>query len=498
MKRTILSALLIFLFSFLAVSQELTVTWEDEVQLTDLDRHCWVPKAALWDDAVHVVWMSESEDWFDRVLIRSSYDRGETWNNQNRISPWLSAIPIFDETPYIAVWEEDLHVVFREHDTVPPSFYGIAYSASTDSGYIWYDPPLQLSDGGLHPLITVWEDWVNVVSFHAGYTVHSISSDGGQTFAPPDTIADIGDSNQSGRGFAFENYVFLAYRSTWYPSITAEVFFQRSTDYGQTFESYVMLSTEGMNHSQMPSLNFTQNGEVYVSWMDYKYSPYALTGDVFVRHSPDFGEHWEEEVQVTADHYAVTNSISSIDSQVHVVWADYRLGSSESELYFSSSNDYGWTWSDTMRLTNAAHQSFSPDLVQKADTLHIVWNDKRDGIRFQIYYKRGFVDLIPGFMPTTPLAPPEEISLSVNPNPFNESTIISFQLPAAGEVELGIFDIFGRNLQMSGSGTTPTTEYFPAGFHQIMFDGSDLPSGIYIYRLAIEKYTACGKMVLMK
>ncbi len=93
---------------------------------------------------------------------------------------------------------------------------------------------------------------------------------------------------------------------------------------------------------------------------------------------------------------------------------------------------------------------------------------------------------------------PSDLQLSIFPNPFNESTVINFELPAAGEVELGIFDIFGRYLQISGSGATPTMRYFPAGFHRITFDGSDLTSGVYIFRLNAGNFEASKKMVLVK
>ncbi|TKJ41503.1 hypothetical protein CEE37_02775 [candidate division LCP-89 bacterium B3_LCP] len=83
------------------------------------------------------------------------------------------------------------------------------------------------------------------------------------------------------------------------------------------------------------------------------------------------------------------------------------------------------------------------------------------------------------------------------PNPFNPTTVISFDLPVASLVKLEVFDVNGRNVNMSGSGTTPTTE-FGVGTHQITFDGSGLASGIYIYRISAGEVSVTGKMVLMK
>jgi len=93
---------------------------------------------------------------------------------------------------------------------------------------------------------------------------------------------------------------------------------------------------------------------------------------------------------------------------------------------------------------------------------------------------------------------PQEFLLHPNyPNPFNNMTIIRFQLPVAGFIRLDIFDINGRNV---GAVREPPLQghWYSAGTHQITFDGSNLSSGIYIYRLQAGDLTASGKMILMK
>jgi hypothetical protein len=90
----------------------------------------------------------------------------------------------------------------------------------------------------------------------------------------------------------------------------------------------------------------------------------------------------------------------------------------------------------------------------------------------------------------TPL--PEVFEVTCHPNPFNPNTTISFDLPASARVSLEIFDTAGRMVQLSDPGV------FPAGTHQITFDGSSLASGVYIYQLTADEFNASGKMVLMK
>ncbi|HEX7342985.1 MAG TPA: kelch repeat-containing protein [bacterium] len=81
---------------------------------------------------------------------------------------------------------------------------------------------------------------------------------------------------------------------------------------------------------------------------------------------------------------------------------------------------------------------------------------------------------------------------SVQPNPFNPTTAIGFELRDAGLVTLRIFDTAGRLAAELING------WRDAGAHEVTFDGSGLASGIYVYRLEAGQYAASGKMVLMK
>jgi hypothetical protein len=65
------------------------------------------------------------------------------------------------------------------------------------------------------------------------------------------------------------------------------------------------------------------------------------------------------------------------------------------------------------------------------------------------------------------------------PNPFNPSTIIRYDLPESGFVQLIVFDALGREVKKL------VNEKQNAGIFNITFDGSNLPSGVYFYRIAI-------------
>ncbi|MCX6641594.1 MAG: T9SS type A sorting domain-containing protein [bacterium] len=84
------------------------------------------------------------------------------------------------------------------------------------------------------------------------------------------------------------------------------------------------------------------------------------------------------------------------------------------------------------------------------------------------------------------------LQTDIVPNPFNPTTTIRFDLPEAALVQLEVFDINGRSVGVQH------VEPLQSGAHEITFDGSMLPSGIYVYRLSAGASTASGKMVLLK
>lgn len=88
---------------------------------------------------------------------------------------------------------------------------------------------------------------------------------------------------------------------------------------------------------------------------------------------------------------------------------------------------------------------------------------------------------------------PASYSLKPNfPNPFNPSTTISYTLPASGEISLTVYDISGREIARLYDG------YHSAGSYKAVFDGGNLPSGVYFARLTARDFTQTQKMLLLK
>ena len=78
------------------------------------------------------------------------------------------------------------------------------------------------------------------------------------------------------------------------------------------------------------------------------------------------------------------------------------------------------------------------------------------------------------------------------PNPFNPTTQIQFDLKEEGWVTLKVFNIAGQEV------STLVNHEFPQGRHAVTFDGSGLPSALYMYKLETGNFSAVNKMLLMK
>ncbi|HEY6436975.1 MAG TPA: T9SS type A sorting domain-containing protein, partial [Ignavibacteriaceae bacterium] len=78
------------------------------------------------------------------------------------------------------------------------------------------------------------------------------------------------------------------------------------------------------------------------------------------------------------------------------------------------------------------------------------------------------------------------------PNPFNPSTNILYSVPTDGNVSLKVYDILGNEV------STLVDEFKQAGTFDVVFDGSNLSSGVYYYRLTTLEMTTTKKLMLTK
>ncbi len=96
-------------------------------------------------------------------------------------------------------------------------------------------------------------------------------------------------------------------------------------------------------------------------------------------------------------------------------------------------------------------------------------------------------------LPTTDFAVPHDYGLKQNyPNPFNPATRIDFEIPEKSFVSLQVCDLLGREVdELAG-------KEFLKGRHSVLFDASDVASGIYFYTLRVKDFTQTKKMFFLR
>ena len=108
---------------------------------------------------------------------------------------------------------------------------------------------------------------------------------------------------------------------------------------------------------------------------------------------------------------------------------------------------------------------------------------------FKLYIgKQPYIDKIKG------QSQPTSYELFQNyPNPFNPKTVIRFSLMNAGKVTIKVYSILGQLVK-----TLIDNKYYSSGIYEVEFDGSELASGVYLYRMQEGDFVQTKKLVLLK
>jgi len=185
-------------------------------------------------------------------------------------------------------------------------------------------------------------------------------------------------------------------------------------------------------------------------------------------------------------------------------------GYANGDLYMQYSLDDGWSWSVPENITNSSTPDCLPgdcdsdhwsSMAERVDDyLHILYvNDKDAGGAPQ---SEGTLTLNPMLYLAYPAVtsviegdidlPSVNNLLHAYPNPFNAHTTLEFSLAEPADIELTIYDITGAKVE---------TIYQPgleAGRHSVVWNASNVASGVYFARMEAGEQSHSIKMVLLK
>jgi len=440
---------------------------------------------------VHVVWY-DVRDGNDEIYYKRSTDGGTSWGADTLLTN-NSAI---SDNPSVAVSGSVVHIVWHDGRNVNLEIY---YKRSTDGGLTWGADTRLTNDPAYRgrPSVSVTGQVVHVVWGDLRHVNREVyykrSTDGGTSWG-----ADIRLTNNPGesRGSSVSVSGSLV-NVVWFDNSDGneEIYYKRSIDGGISWGADTRL-TNNTAASQDPTVSVSDSSAaagVHVVWHDNRDGNF----EIYYKRSIDGGISWGADTRLTNNTAVSQNpSVSVSGLVVHVVWYDTRDGNSE--IYYKRSTDGGSNWGVDTRLTNNPAASQFPFLSVSGQVVHVVWQDSRDG-NFEIYYKRDPTGNVVGINSISNEIP-KEFSLSQNyPNPFNPMTHLEIACPPArqgisklGFVSLKVYDLLGKEVK------TLVNENKPAGRYSVEFDGGDLSSGIYFYKLESGRFKQTKRMLLLK
>ena len=157
----------------------------------------------------------------------------------------------------------------------------------------------------------------------------------------------------------------------------------------------------------------------------------------------------------------------------------------------------GWPTLESEPAPDDTDQDGMPDSWETGNDLNPNDPEDRNGVGVEGYtnlenYLNSLTEM-PTHVESKKEKVPNEFAFAQNyPNPFNPSTNIDFSFPKKSKVKLEIFNITGKKV------ATLINEVKEAGNYSINFNGSNLSTGIYIYKLTTNNNTLARKMLLMK
>jgi len=416
---------------------------------------------------------------FIGLYTHFSTDNGKTWSFQKQIT------------------DHDLDRASLASDIFPTSpYYGRTYAA-----WVRFAPP--------YPVF------------------FSYSDDGGSTWSVPKQVNNPPQRN-AGVDIAIDKngnvYLVWALVSASSPFTEQFIGFAKSTNGGNSWRvterAFPILGIQGLLTSKqnirvnsypriaIDTTNSSYQGSIYIVTTVRNLSPAGNDPDIILYRSTDGGTTWQNGIRVNQD--PLNNGkiqffpAITVDTAggINIIYYDDRNTTSDSTgVFLSRSTNGGNIFIDYPLSTKnfrpmaigGLGQGYQGDLISVINTGNIlipIWMDNRTGI-YQLWTARIEIDKLTNINYIAPTS--YQLKLEQNyPNPFNSKTEIQFEIPSPAHVQLEVFNILGQPI------IKLIDKELNAGKHSIEFNGDNLKSGIYFYRLKCGNKFLTKKMIHVK
>jgi hypothetical protein len=273
------------------------------------------------------------------------------------------------------------------------------------------------------------------------------------------------------------------------------VYYCYSIDYGYTWSIPVLVSKSGSQAAKMAKILVDQSQNIHVIWAKNFSGNPAGPDVIYHSYSPD-GVTWSGAKSIVpqlTDQYLYFDAVCDKNNKIHLVY-DLRpdfLGW-PADIYYIFWD--GKSWSTSQKIFEYGQEPAIA--IDDLGFLHLIYWDSTGNSSYTrsketvVKVENGKNDLLP-----------DKFELYQNfPDPFNQSTIINYQLSMNSYVTLKIYDQQGKEVGVLVDETKPVGKY------SVKWDAKNLPSGIYYYRLVVSganpiqagNYSESRKMIYLK
>ncbi|MFH0847733.1 MAG: sialidase family protein [Chloroflexota bacterium] len=366
-----------------------SITWEDDIQLTNTDAAAIYPTLGLNGSTVHLAWVDQRHGGENReIYYNRSIDNGVTWQTSDTR---ISNNPLLSIKDDLAVKGNTVHLFWRDSRDGNFEEYLVQ---SKDGGVSWGSETRLTNDPAFSgcPFPSVIGNTLNLFwrDDRSGtlkiYQKRSV--DAGANWSPDILLTPDGIQSEFPFPAISGNTIHLVWRDT--RDGNSEIYYKRSMDAGATWTADENL-TKNPSESEHPKI-VAQGDTLYVVWRDNRDGKY----EIYYKRSTDGGQSWSTDRKLTHGAGRSYWPVLAVSNDLlHLLWCDDRSGTQA--LYYAFSNDKGDSWSAEARLSECVlplgeELMGAHPIMATESYVHVVFNDDRTGVN-KIYYKRASISL---------------------------------------------------------------------------------------------------------
>jgi len=241
------------------------------------------------------------------------------------------------------------------------------------------------------------------------------------------------------------------------------------------------------------------SGRFFVTWRDWRNEPVIPNGEVYFQIYDSLGNKAGPNKRADEPTNQLKNGVRCAikeDNKFIIMWLDWRQG--YPIIYAQRLDSVGSKIGNNFIIPVSINytDSYINEVKIYGDRVHSVWNDNRNGDYDVWCNVRSFQnpDSVIGIRKIGNGVPSEFKLYQNYPNPFNPSTKIKFSIASGNQraVKLIVYDILGEEV------AALVNQNLKPGEYEVSWNASEIPSGVYFYRLVTQDFTSTKKMMLVK